>query len=89
VIEALLLLLSVTAAVYLLAPAFRPGAIGRTDPRAALESARAAAVQSLRDLELDWQTGKLSEDDYQEQRAALRAELAAVARRLADLGEDS
>lgn len=87
-IEALLLLLSVTAAAYLLAPAFRPGTIARTDPRAALEHARAAAVQSLRDLELDWQTGKLSEDDYRAQRATLEAELAAVGRRLAAPGEE-
>ncbi|MDQ7858419.1 MAG: hypothetical protein QN174_09685 [Armatimonadota bacterium] len=87
-IEALLLLLSVTAAAYLLAPAFRRGPIGRTDPRTALENARVAAVQSLRDLELDWQTGKLSDEDYRAQRATLEAELAAVGRRLAALAEE-
>lgn len=73
------------AAAYLLAPVFRPAPLPGDDPRAALEAAPAAALRSLRDLELDAATGKLSEDDYRAQRAVLEAELAAVLRRLRDL----
>jgi hypothetical protein len=88
-IEAVLVLVSAAAAAYLLGPAFRPGVIARTDPRTALENARMGALQSLRDLELDWQTGKLSDDDYRSQRATLEAEAAEVTRRLAAAGGGS
>jgi hypothetical protein len=73
-------------AVYLLAPAFRAMAPPRADPRVSLEAARLAALRGLRDLELDWATGKLSEEDYRSQRAALEAEAAATLRRQAEGG---
>ncbi len=85
-IEAAFFLVAVLAAVYLLAPTFRRTAVPAVDPRTALEAARAAALQSLHYLDLDWHTGKLSEDDYRAQRAALEAETAAVVRELAALG---
>lgn len=81
---ALVLLVAALSAAYLLAPAFRRLEVPVTDPRDALEAAHDAALRSLHDLELDWGTGKLSEDDYRTQRAALEAELAAIVRRLAD-----
>lgn len=84
-IEALFFAVAVLCAVYLLAPAFRPADVGASDPRAALEAARDASLRALHDLDLDWATGKLSEEDYRSQRGALEAEAAAVARRLAAL----
>jgi hypothetical protein len=83
VIEALFLAVALLCAAYLLAPAFRAADAGASDPRAALEAARDASLRALRDLDLDWATGKLSGEDYRSQRAVLEAEAAAVARRLA------
>lgn len=74
---------AVLAAVYLLAPAFRRTAVPPVDPRRSLEAARFAALRSLHDLDLDWHTGKLSDEDYRGQRAALEAEAAAIVRQLA------
>jgi hypothetical protein len=42
--------------------------------RAELETAREAKYREIRDLELDYRTGKLSEQDYQATDGALRAE---------------
>ena len=41
---------------------------------AALEAAKAAKVSEIRDTELDFRVGKLSEDDYQALDRQLRAE---------------
>jgi hypothetical protein len=82
VIEAVFFIVAVAAAVYLLTPVFRRTEIVVADPRVSLEAAQAAALRSLHDLELDWGTGKLSDDDYRVQRAALEAELAAIIRRM-------
>lgn len=84
-IEVLFLAVAVLCAVYLLAPAFRATGVAASDPRAVLEAGRTAALRALHDLDLDWATGKLSEEDYRSQRASLEAEAAAVARRLAAL----
>ncbi len=81
--EAAFFVVAALAAVYLLVPAFRRTAVPSADPRTALEAARSAAMQSLHDLDLDWHTGKLSEEDYRTQRAALEAEAAALVRQLA------
>ncbi len=81
--EAVFFVVAALAAVYLLAPAFRRTAVPAADPRTALEAAGAAAIRSLHDLDLDWHTGKLSDDDYRAQRAALEAEAAAIVRQLA------
>jgi hypothetical protein len=82
VIEFLFFLVAILAAVYLLTPAFRWSPVSEGDPRVSVEAAHAAALRSLHDLELDWGTGKLSDDDYRAQRARLEAELAALFRRL-------
>ncbi len=81
--EAAFFAVAALAAVYLLAPAFRRTAVPAADPRMTLETARAAAMRSLHDLDLDWHTGKLSDEDYREQRAVLEAEAAAIVRQLA------
>lgn len=77
------LAVAVLAALYLLAPAFRRTRLVSDNPRGAIEVARAATLRALHDLELDWATGKLSEEDYRAQRTALEAEAAALTRELA------
>ncbi|MGH2402846.1 MAG: hypothetical protein ACRDGN_00135 [bacterium] len=80
---------AVLLALYLLQPAMRPSSEPRQDPRAALEAGRAVALRALHDLELDWATGKLSDEDYRAQRAALESEAAAIARRLSAVDPSS
>ena len=53
--------------------------------RLALAEARDAAYGSLRDLEQDLRTGKVTEADYQAERDRLRAEAARVLRELDQL----
>ena len=53
--------------------------------RLALAEARDAAYASLRDLEQDLRTGKVTEADYQAERDRLRAEAARVLRELDQL----
>jgi hypothetical protein len=53
--------------------------------RLALAEARDAAYSSLRDLEQDLRTGKVTEADYQAERDRLRAEAARVLRELDQL----
>jgi hypothetical protein len=53
--------------------------------RLALAEARDAAYGSLRDLEQDLRTGKVTEADYQVERGRLRAEAARVLRELDEL----
>ncbi len=52
-----------------------------------LQAAREAKLREIRDAELDYATGKLSESDYAAIDAGLRAEAVAILRRLDDLGE--
>jgi hypothetical protein len=53
--------------------------------RLALAEARDAAYESLRDLEHDLRTGKVSEPDYEAERDRLRAEAARALRELDQL----
>ncbi len=57
----------------------------RTRVGADLEAAREAKYRELRDLELDYRTGKLSEEDYTATDAALRGEALAILDRLEEL----
>lgn len=52
-------------------------AIGRE-----LEEAKLTKYRELRELELDWRTGKLSDADYQQTRGQLRQEAAALLERI-------
>ncbi|HEV3228389.1 MAG TPA: hypothetical protein VGY97_02855 [Solirubrobacteraceae bacterium] len=57
----------------------------RADPdvaRAELEAARDAKYREIRDAELDFRTGKLSEQDYAELDGALRAQAVEILHRL-------
>ena len=53
--------------------------------RAELEAARDAKYREIRDAELDYRTGKLSEADWRGLDRALRAEAVEILRRLDDL----
>ena len=53
--------------------------------RAELEAARDAKYREIRDAELDYRTGKLSEADWRSLDRALRAEAVCILRRLDDL----
>lgn len=85
-IEALFFTVAVLIAVYLLAPAFQFLELPAADPSDALKSAGDAALRALHDLDLDWQTGKLSESDYRAARATLEAETSEIFRQLAGPG---
>ena len=56
----------------------------RTQPpaHADLEAAKEAKFREIRDAELDYRTGKLSEADWRAQDRALRAEAIEILRRL-------
>jgi hypothetical protein len=53
--------------------------------RADLEAARDAKYREIRDAELDYRTGKLSESDWRAMDRSLRAEAVAILRALDDL----
>jgi hypothetical protein len=53
--------------------------------RAALEAAKDAKYREIRDAELDFRTGKLSEEDYRSQDGRLRAEAVEILRELDEL----
>ena len=55
--------------------------------RAELEAARDAKYREIRDAELDYRTGKLSEADWRAIDRGLRAEAVAILRALDDLGD--
>ena len=55
---------------------------GEGAARAELEAARDAKYREIRDAELDYRTGKLSEADWRAQDRALRAEAIELLRRL-------
>ena len=49
---------------------------------AELEAAKEAKYREIRDAELDWRIGKLSDEDYREQDRRLRAEAVEILREL-------
>jgi hypothetical protein len=76
-VEALIVILALALVVWVVSAPLRRGEnadLGEGDHRAALEAARDAKYREIRDAELDWRTGKLSEEDYREQDRRLRAE---------------
>ena len=62
--------------------------VGVRPARAALEAAKEAKYAEIRDAELDYRTGKLSEEDWRAQDRALRAEAIEILRRLDALGPE-
>ena len=63
----------------------RPGEEAVSAERAELEAAREAKYREIRDAELDYRTGKLSEADWRSVDRTLRAEAVGLLKRLAAL----
>jgi hypothetical protein len=59
--------------------------IAESAERAELEAARDAKYREIRDAELDFRTGKLSEEDWRALDRGLRAEAVEILRRLDEL----
>lgn len=60
------------------------GAIGAISDRLELEAARDAKLREIRDAELDHQTGKLSDEDYEAVDSTLRAQAIEILNQLDD-----
>jgi hypothetical protein len=91
--ELLLVLVVLVVAVLVIAAPLRSGgraarAGAESAARAELEAAKAAKYAEIRDAELDYRTGKLSEADWRALDRQLRREAVDVLHRLDALGED-
>jgi hypothetical protein len=85
--ELVAVLAVLAVAVWVVAAPLRAGwaarqAGGRTAEEAELEAAREAKYAEIREAELDFRTGKLSEEDWRATDRTLRAEAIAILRRL-------
>ena len=87
VLAAVLIALALAAAVaFVSAPLRRRQADeGPESARAALEAAKEAKYREIRDAELDYRTGKLSEADFQALDRSLRAEAVEILSALDEL----
>ena len=86
--EALLIIVALALVVWVVSGPLRHGEdpeLAAAGSRAALEAAKEAKYREIRDAELDWRTGKLSDADYREQDRRLRAEAVAILRELDEL----
>ena len=83
--EALIIIVALALVVWVVSGPLRRGEnpeVASAGTRGALEAARDAKYREIRDAELDWRTGKLSDEDYHAQDRRLRAEAAEVLREL-------
>jgi len=78
-----MLVLAAAAAVFVLAPLRTGTRASRDEDREDLLRDRETAYRSLRDLDLDYATGKVSARDYADLRARYEDRVLAVLRRLA------
>jgi hypothetical protein len=78
------LVLAGVVALVVLAPLRRADDRSRVeeDRRAALEAAKEAKYREIRDTELDYRMGKLSEEDWREADRELRAQAIEILRQL-------
>jgi hypothetical protein len=83
----LVVLLVVAAAWIVTGPLLRAGEAddASASRRAALEAAKEAKYREIRDAELDFRTGKLSDEDYAAIDRTLRAEAVEILRELDEL----
>jgi hypothetical protein len=86
-VDFFIVLLVVALVVAVVAAPLRPGRVREEEAalsasRAALEAAREAKYREIRDAELDYRTGKLSEADWRSTDRSLRAEAVALLKRL-------
>ena len=94
VIAPLIVIALLALVVWLVSAPLRRGRVERGDEqdelrRSDLEAAKEAKYREIRDAELDYRTGKLSEGDWRVLDRELRAEAMEILRRLDDLGEPS
>jgi hypothetical protein len=76
-VEAVVIILALAVVVWVVSAPLRRGErpeVSDAVRRDALEAAKDAKYREIRDAELDWRTGKLSDEDYREQDRRLRAE---------------
>ncbi|HST54545.1 MAG TPA: hypothetical protein VLJ42_01465 [Solirubrobacteraceae bacterium] len=88
---ALATLVLLAAVVYVISAPLRAARApqrGQSAQRDELEAARAAKYREIRDAELDYRTGKLSDEDYKAIDGALRAEALEILNRLEALDDD-
>jgi type II secretory pathway pseudopilin PulG len=89
VVAVLVVLLVVVVVALVSAPLRRRSAqtseAAGSDRRDELEAARDAKYRELRDLELDYRTGKLSDEDFAALDRTLRAEAIVILRQLDEL----
>lgn len=84
----LLIIVALAVVVWVVSGPLRRGEdpeLAAAGNRAALEAAKEAKYREIRDAELDWRTGKLSDADYREQDRRLRAEAVEILRELDEL----
>src|SRR5215210_1763021 len=91
VLAPLIVIAVLTVVVLLVSAPLRRGGMARIEERdevrrADLEAAREAKYREIRDTEMDYRTGKLSEADWRRQDRELRAEAIEILRRLDALG---
>jgi type II secretory pathway pseudopilin PulG len=87
-VELLLVLVVLAVVVLVVSAPLRRGSREEVEDaeRAELEAARDAKYREIRDAELDFRTGKLSEADWRAMDRGLRAEAVEILRRLDELG---
>ena len=90
VLAPLIVIVLLGVVVWLVSGPLRTGAAAVEDVDAAhrddLEAAKEAKYREIRDAELDFRTGKLSEEDWRALDRELRAEAMELLRRLDELG---
>ena len=89
VLAPLLVILALALVVWVVGAPLRRGAQATEDAEVAirerLEAAREAKYREIRELELDFRTGKLSDEDYRALDRQLRGEAVEILRELDDL----
>ena len=82
-----IIVLALVAAVVVVAPLRRGPDVDRREDehRAALEAAKEAKYREIRDAELDYRMGKMSEADYSRTDGELRAQAVVILRELDEL----
>ena len=90
--EIVIVLVALVCAVALIAAPFRSEpavteAAARSAERSELDAAKEAKYREIRDAELDYRTGKLSEEDWRDVDSALRMDAVELLRRLDALGD--
>jgi hypothetical protein len=84
-VEAIVIILALAVVVWVVSAPLRRGErpeVSDAVRRDALEAAKDAKYREIRDAELDWRTGKLSDEDYREQDRRLRAEAVEILREI-------